>query len=667
MEDIVLIVGLAIIAIVIAQLVVIIALFSKNRRNLQADVSMRLAEYAQSLEKNETALRDEFGKNREETNKSARDSREELSSSLKYVSDQLSTTITNFIGLVDNKMKSMQDFMNSGLKSNREELAASLKTFEDKSSEKIEALTKDTREELEKSRGAVEKKLVDIQEANEKKLEEMKETTDSGLKYSREALTLSLKSFEDKSAAKMEALTKDTKEGLEKTQASVEKKLAEIVQVNEKKLNEMKETTDSSLNFTREGLSISLKGFEDKFSTKIEALQKGNEKKLDEMRQTVDEKLHKTLETRLGESFKIISDRLELVQKNLGEMQSLANEVGSIKNVLSNVKAKGVLGEYQLGAILGQILTPEQYAQSVETKKGSGEKVEFAVKIPSKEDSNKVIWLPIDAKFPTSDYEALLDAYEKGEKENIAKAQEELKAKIEGFAQNIHQKYIAPPNTTEFGIMFLPFEGLYAEVLRIPGLFENIQVTHKVTIAGPTTISAFLNSLQMGFRSLVVEKRTNEIWDLLGAVKTEFGKFAIVLQKTREKLSIALNEIDDADTRTRAIEKKLRDVRTLPEVEAQKLLGDLSDTGDTDDEPTKTEAVAEVKIDDVAEMKVEEVVVAEPVAEPEPIAAAEPEPIAAAEPEPIAAAEPEPIAAAEPAKDPKNDYADIGVNPEDVE
>jgi len=594
MDDTVVIIGIAIIIIAIIQFIAIIVLFSKNRQSLQADVSLRLAEYAQNLEKNETALRDEFGKNREETNKAARDSREELSASLKSASEQLSTIITNFTGLVDNKMKGMQEFMDSGLKANREELSASLKAFEDKSAEKIEALTKDTREELEKSRDSVEKKLADILEGNEKKLEEMKETTDSSLKANREELSESLKVFEEKSSVKIDALTKTTKEGLEKNQDSVEKKLAEILEGNEKKFDEIKETTDSSLKFSRDGITVSLKAFEDKFTAKMEAMQKGNEKKLDEMRQTVDEKLHKTLETRLGESFKVISDRLELVQKNLGEMQTLANEVGSIKNVLSNVKSKGVLGEYQLGAILEQILTPEQYAQSVETKAGSGETVEFAVKIPSKEDSNKIIWLPIDAKFPTSDYEALLDAYEEGEKENIAKAQEDLKTKIEEFAQDIHQKYIAPPNTTEFGIMFLPFEGLYAEVLRIPGLFESIQSSYKVTITGPTTISAFLNSLQMGFRSLVVEKRTNEIWDLLGAVKTEFGKFAIVLQKTKEKLSIALNEIDDADTRTRAIEKKLRDVQTLPEVEAQKLLGDLSDTGEEDDVKATDVSVAMV-------------------------------------------------------------------------
>jgi DNA recombination protein RmuC len=249
--------------------------------------------------------------------------------------------------------------------------------------------------------------------------------------------------------------------------------------------------------------------------------------------------------------------------------------VGSIKNVLSNVKNKGVLGEYQLGAILEQVLTPNQYEQSVKVKSGSRENVEFAVKIPSKEDSNKIIWLPIDAKFPTADYETLLAAYDNGEKEMVAQAQKDLKTKIERFARDIHEKYIDPPNTTEFGIMFLPFEGLYAEVLRIPGLFETIQNTHKVTITGPTTISAFLNSLQMGFRSLAVEKRTSEIWDLLGAVRTEFGKFGDVLEKTKEKLDSASKEIDKAGTRSRAIERKLRDVETLPEGKAQKLLGDI--------------------------------------------------------------------------------------------
>ena len=486
---------LALLAIVIIQFIVMIILFSKNRQGSQTDMSQRLVEYAQRLEKNESTLRDEFGKNREETNKSAKESREELS-----------TRITSFTGLVDNKMKNIQEFLDSGLKFNREELNKSISTFE----------------------GKVTSSISNFSETLNKELKSVQDRVYTSTKESREELSNSLKAFEEKSSAKIEVLTKDTKDGLEKTRDSVEKKLVDI--------------------------------------------QQGNEKKLDEMRQTVDEKLHKTLETRLGESFKLVSERLELVQKGLGEMQTLASDVGSIKNVLSNVKNKGVLGEYQLGAILEQFMTPNQYAQNVKIKEGS---VEFAVKIPSKEDSNKVILLPVDAKFPTADYEILLAAYESGEKEMVAQAQKDLKAKIEKFAKDIHGKYIDPPNTTEFGIMFLPFEGLYAEVLRIPGLFENIQNNYRVTITGPTTISDFLNSLQMGFRSLAVEKRTSEIWNLLSAVRTEFGKFGEVLEKTKEKLDSASKEIDKAGTRSRAIEKKLRDVETLPEGKVQKLLGDV--------------------------------------------------------------------------------------------
>ena len=301
------------------------------------------------------------------------------------------------------------------------------------------------------------------------------------------------------------------------------------------------------------------------------------------MRETVDEKLHKTLETRLGESFKLVSERLELVQKGLGEMQNLATGVGDLKKVLSNVKTKGVLGEYQLGAILEQVLTPNQYEKSVRTKECTRENVEFAVKIPSKEDSNKSIWLPIDSKFPSASYEVLMDAYGSGDAETIERSQKELVKTVKAFARDIHEKYINPPNTTEFAIMFLPFEGLYAEILRIPGLFESIQTDLKITIAGPTTISAFLNSLQMGFRSLAVEKRTSEIWDLLGAVRSEFGKFGDVLEKTKEKLESASKEIDRAGTRSRAIEKKLRDVQTLPEAKTQQLLGDIN-SGFVDEE-----------------------------------------------------------------------------------
>jgi len=500
------IIELMILAVVIIQFIVIVVLLSRNKHGTQADVSQ---DYIQRLEKNESVLRDEFGKNREETNKTARDSREELSSNMKLMSEQLSTIITGFTGLVDKNIKNIMDSLIESSKMNRDELAKNMADLT----------------------GTVDGKMTSFSETLNKELKSVQDRVYVSTKESREELAASLKAFEEKSSGKIEALTKDTKDGLEKTRDSVEKKLADI--------------------------------------------QQGNEKKLDEMRQTVDEKLHKTLETRLSESFNLVSERLELVQKGLGEMQSLVSDVGSIKNVLSNVKNKGVLGEYQLGAILEQVLTPNQYEQSVKVKEGSRENVEFAVKIPSKEDTNKIIWLPIDAKFPTVDYEILLAAYENGDKEIVTQAQRDLKTKIEKFAKSIHEKYIDPPNTTEFGIMFLPFEGLYAEVLRIPGLFENIQNTHRVTITGPTTISAFLNSLQMGFRSLAVEKRTSEIWDLLGAVRTEFGKFGDVLQKTKEKLDSASKEIDKAGTRSRAIEKKLRDVQTLPEGKAQKLLSDI--------------------------------------------------------------------------------------------
>jgi DNA recombination protein RmuC len=359
----------------------------------------------------------------------------------------------------------------------------------------------------------------------------------------------------------------------------------------EGKIRSLQEMADRSAKANRDELAASLKSFEERFSANVKSfndLQRekfteliaDNSAKLEKMRETVDEKLHKTLEFRLGESFKLVSERLELVQKGLGEMQNLATGVGDLKKVLSNVKTRGVLGEYQLGGILEQILTPAQYAQNVKTKSGSGDLVEFAVKIPSKEDSAKTIWLPLDAKFPTEDYEKLNAAYDSGNVDEIELYKKELEKKIKLFAKDIKTKYVDPPNTTDFAIMFLPFEGLYAEVLRIPGLLESIQREHRVSITGPTTISAFLNTLQMGFRSLAVEKRTSEIWELLGAVRTEFGKFGEVLEKTKQKLDQASREIDNAGVRSRAIEKKLRDVQSLPETHSRQLLGDLGPAED---------------------------------------------------------------------------------------
>ncbi|HHX15545.1 MAG TPA: DNA recombination protein RmuC [Fibrobacter sp.] len=307
---------------------------------------------------------------------------------------------------------------------------------------------------------------------------------------------------------------------------------------------------------------------------RFQSIQSDNNEKLEKMRLTVDEKLHKTLETRLGESFKIVSDRLEQVQKGLVEMQTLASGVGDLKRVLSNVKTKGVLGEYQLASILEQMLTHAQYEQNVKTKKGSNNIVEFAVKIPSKSETEDSIWLPIDAKFPSDDYERLLNAYDEVDVGAVEEHKKKLEVKIKNFAKDIKEKYIDPPHTTDFAILFLPFEGLYAEVLRIPGLFEYVQRNYKITIVGPTTISAFLSSLQIGFRSLAVEKRTSEIWELLGAVRTEFEKFGLVLENVKSKLDLASREIDQAGVRSRAIERQLKNVQSLPESQATAILGE---------------------------------------------------------------------------------------------
>lgn len=290
---------------------------------------------------------------------------------------------------------------------------------------------------------------------------------------------------------------------------------------------------------------------------KLTDIQRENSEKLEKMRQTVDEKLHKTLETRLGESFKLVNNHLAAVQKGLGEMQVLASDVGDLKKVLTNVKTKGNIGEYQLEGILEQMLTPNQFVKNFSPNPESRDVVEFAVKLPSKNKGEDSIFLPIDSKFPTVDYERLLLAYDKGSQKDIETATKSLVAKIKVFAKDIQSKYIMPPVTTDFAIMFLPIEGLFAEVLRVPGLFESIQREYHVTITGPTTVSAFLNSLQMGFRTLAIEKHTDEVWRLLEVVRVEFTKFGDILEKTRQKLESATKEISSAESKSRTIERKL--------------------------------------------------------------------------------------------------------------
>jgi len=325
---------------------------------------------------------------------------------------------------------------------------------------------------------------------------------------------------------------------------SFSKQLVAMAKLNEEKIEAMRRTME----------------------TQLRTLQEDNTKKLDQMRATVDEKLQSTLERRLGESFKQVSERLEQVYKGLGEMRALASGVGDLKKVLTNVKTRGTWGEIRLSHILEQILTPDQYDVNVATKKNSNDLVEFAIKLPGQEtDKDKVVWMPIDSKFPQEDYQRLMDAQEAADKELAEKSTRSLEMRIKAEARYIKEKYLDPPHTTDFGIMFLPVEGLYAEVLRRPGLCDNLQREYRIVVTGPTTLAALLNSLQMGFRTLAIEKRSSEVWELLGMVKTEFGKFGDVLAKTKKKLQEASNTINQAEVRTRAIERKLRDVQELPQ------------------------------------------------------------------------------------------------------
>lgn len=319
----------------------------------------------------------------------------------------------------------------------------------------------------------------------------------------------------------------------------------------------------------------------------LQSLQTDNAQKLEKMRETVDEKLQSTLNTRLDASFKIVSERLEQVHKGLGEMQQLASGVGDLKRVLTNVKTRGTWGEVQLGALLEQILAPEQYQTNVATKPKSSERVEFAICLPGR-DADSPVFLPIDAKFPSEDYQRLVDAQERADVAGVEEAGKALDNRLKIEAKTIRDKYVSPPDTTDFAVMYLPTEGLYAEALRRPQLAEFLQREYRITIAGPTTLAAMLNSLQMGFRTLAIEKRSSEVWQVLGAVKTEFGKFGDVLAKTKKKLQETVNTIDTAEVRTRAISRKLKDVEALSSGDSQALL-DMPEEGDTDPEAMEKE------------------------------------------------------------------------------
>jgi DNA recombination protein RmuC len=456
--------------------------------------------------------------------------KKEAGNELTEIKSSIGTLTSN---LKDTEKKLKDEFVTNRKESSetatglRTEIGNQLNKFTQTFSEQLGNLTKSNEEKLEAIRKTFEEKLTNFQIG-----------FDTNSKESRKELKDNLDVFKKE----LNDALKDYKERMREQFSDFDKSQKTQNVANSEKIAELKQSLEKS----------------------VKSMQEGNEKKLEEMRKTVDEKLNETLEKRLGESFKQVSDRLEAVHKGLGEMQTLAVSVGDLKKVMSNVKSRGVLGEYQLQNIIEDLLTNEQYEKNVKTKVGSGAVVEFAIKMPNGSNLEKTLWLPIDSKFPKEDYEALADAYEKGDVDKIEAHRKAFVNGIKKNAKDIKEKYIDPPNTTEYGIMFLPYESLFGEVLRIPGLFEQIQKEYKITITGPTTLSALLNSLQMGFRTLAIEKRSSEVWDLLGAVKTEFGKFGGIIEKTRDKLIAATKELDNTGVRTRTIERKLRQVQELP-------------------------------------------------------------------------------------------------------
>ena len=468
----------------------------------------------------ESALRDELRVSREEAARQARELRGEVASAQAQANDLLLKTLNTLgddqRGLMDTVRKTMEEKLASSEDVQRRGVEDLKKA--------MTGLTDTTRSEMTANRDRVQAHLHEIQTSNEQRFEKVRQAVVDQLQ----------KMLEDQ-----------------------RKQMIEVVD----SLNKLSDSNRQDQEKVRETLE-----------QKFRHIQESNEKKLDEMRQTVDEKLHNTLEKRLGESFKLVSERLEAVQRGLGEMQNLATGVGDLKRVLTNVKERGTWGEYQLGAILEEILTPEQYGRNVRPKEG-GEQVEFAVKLPGRgTESDKPVWLPIDAKFPKEDYERLLEAANQADAEQVKTATKALASAIHKSAKDIHDKYIAPPATTDFGIMFLPTEGLYAEVLRQVGLHDELQRKYRVLVAGPTTLSAILSSLRVGFQTLVIEKRAHEVWTVLGAVKTEFGKFGGVLEKVQKQLNTASKTLDESARRSRAMERSLRSVEQLPAEQAMAVL-----------------------------------------------------------------------------------------------
>ncbi len=533
------IVTLVLLIVVVALLLTLLMKTSKVGSPM---LDSRLDAFEKAQERTERAVREEVAQSRDELGKAAREQRQELTEAFKVFGDSLANQLASFAQASGEKLDGVRGESATGAKHLREEVVATLTGISDTMVNTIKDLAVAEKSQLEEFSG----QIASLTKTSGDKLDGIRTESTTGGKQLREEVIAALKGITDTTTKTMGELANVQKGQLE-TMSSTIGKLSES---NEKMLEAVRETVESELR----------------------RMQTDNAKQLDQMRQTVDEKLQGTLEKRLGESFKQVSERLEQVHKGLGEMQTLATGVGDLKKVLTNVKTRGTWGEVQLGTLLEQVLNPDQFAANVSTK-DAGERVEFAVKLPGQgTDKDETVWLPIDAKFPIEDYQRLTEAQERADVEAVEIAGKQLENRVKACARTISEKYLNPPKTTDFGILFLPIEGLFAEVIRRTGLIETIQRESRVIIAGPTTLWSILNSLQMGFRTLAIQKRSSEVWNLLAAVKTEWTKYGEVLEGVQKKLHQASDTIEKAKVRSRAIGRKLSDVQELPADDAKVLL-----------------------------------------------------------------------------------------------
>jgi DNA recombination protein RmuC len=613
---------MALAVLVVIVVLIIIVLKKTSSSDSSSVLPSRLDALEKGQERTERAVKAEIAQSREELGKAAREQRQELTEAFKIFGESVTQRISDVAGIQKGQLETFSAQLASFAKTSteqleadraesatnakqlREEVVATLKGISESITTTMTGLASAQKSQLD----SFSNQLTLFAQASGEKLDGVRMETANGGKQLREEVVTTLKSISETMAKTMVDLSVAEKAQLESfsgqiatlTKTSGEKldgirveSATGAKQLREEVIAALKDITVATTNtmselanlqkLQLEAMSLAIGNLSESNEKKLEAvritveaklqsMQVDNAKQLEQMRHTVDEKLQGTLEKRLGESFKQVSERLELVHKGLGEMQSLATGVGDLKKVLTNVKTRGTWGEVQLGALLEQVLNPDQFAMNVATK-GGGERVEFAVKLPGQSsDKDEIVWLPIDAKFPVEDYQRLIEAQERADIDGVELAGKQLESRVKACANDICSKYLNPPNTTDFGILFLPIEGLFAEVIRRTGLTEAIQRECRVVIAGPTTLWSILNSLQMGFRTLAIQKRSSEVWNLLAAVKTEWTKYSEVLDAVQKKLHQASDTIEKAKTRSRAIGRKLKDVQELPASDVTALL-----------------------------------------------------------------------------------------------